>query len=159
MGTADRQPPTAAEREQGVFSQSYEEAAATPASPVPLAAGEAGGAAPPDVSRAYSGTGGRLDAGRAILEVEVVPELCLSFLNCMRLATGAFATDPATRRTRPARWRQVAPERLWKAALSCPSGAIRFVTDRGYVVPRWEEAFLWSTDSHPAAGRRPPAEG
>jgi ferredoxin len=85
-----------------------------------------------------------------------VPELCLSFLNCMRIATGAFVTDRLTRRTRASeRWQRVESSRLWRAAWSCPTGAIRFVTDRGYVNPRWEEASLWRTDSHPAAGRRP----
>jgi len=86
--------------------------------------------------------------------VEVVPELCMNFLNCMRIATGAFATDRQTRRTKPARWQQVDVHKLWKAGWSCPSGAIRFVTDQGYVVPRWEEAFNWRTESHVAAGRR-----
>ncbi len=78
----------------------------------------------------------------------------MNFLNCMRIATGAFATDRQTRRTKPARWQQVDVHKLWKAGWSCPSGAIRFVTDQGYVVPRWEEAFNWRTESHVAAGRR-----
>jgi len=104
----------------------------------------------------YSGAGLDAAAGRKIVEVEVVPELCLSFLNCMRIATGAFVTDRLTRRTRASeRWQRVDCSRLWRAAWSCPTGAIRFVTDRGYVNPRWEEASLWRTDSHPAAGRRP----
>jgi uncharacterized Fe-S cluster protein YjdI len=109
-------------------------------------------------SSAY--TGGAVSIGeRVILDVEVTPELCMNFLNCMRIATGAFARDHQTGRTRPARWQQVEPAKLWKAGWSCPSGAIRFVTDRGYVVPRWEEAAQWRTEAHPAAGRRrAPAE-
>ena len=95
---------------------------------------------------------------RQILSVEVQPELCMNFLNCMRIATGGFARDRQTRRTRPARWREVEPAKLWRAAWSCPSGAIRFVTDQGYVAPRWEEAAHWRTDSHPAAGRHRPRE-
>jgi hypothetical protein len=154
-------------REQGVFSESFaeawlgiapaaelEEQRAPAGPPGPLAEPRPAGG---DASQSYSGTGGRVDVRRQILEVEVVPELCLSFLNCMRIATGAFATDPATRKTRPARWREVDRDKLWKAGFSCPSGAIRFVTDTGYVVPRWEEAFLWQYDSHPAAGRRSPS--
>ena len=94
-------------------------------------------------------------ADREILEIEVVPELCLSFLNCMRIATGAFGTDRRTRRTSASeRWKQVDASKLWRAAWSCPTGAIRFTTNRGYVNPRWEEAARWSTDAHPAAGRR-----
>ena len=96
---------------------------------------------------------------RTILDVEVVPELCMNFLNCMRIATGGFARDRESRRTKPARWQQVDPTRLWRAAWSCPSGAIRFRTDEGYVNPRWEEAAHWRKDLHPAAGRRrEPAE-
>jgi ferredoxin len=90
---------------------------------------------------------------RAIVEVEVVPDLCMQFLNCARIAKGAFRIDPTTRRTRPRNWRDVDPEALWKAGWSCPSGAIRFVTDQGYVVPRWEEAARWDSSRHPAAGR------
>ena len=109
--------------------------------------------------REYSGPGAReLSGGRTILEVEVVPELCMNFLNCMRIATGAFGRDPETGRTRPTRWRGVEPAKLWKASWSCPSGAIRFVTERGYVNPRWEEAASWRTDGHPAAGRRRPTD-
>lgn len=93
---------------------------------------------------------------RTILEVEVEPALCMRFMNCMRIATGGFSTDPATGKTRPSHWRRVPPAELWKAGWSCPSGAIRFVTDRGYLVPRWDEAAHWRTDSHPAVGRRRP---
>lgn len=95
-----------------------------------------------------------LSAGRTIVGVEVVPELCMNFLNCMRIATGGFGRDRATGRTRPTRWQGVEPSKLWRAAWSCPSGAIRFGTDQGYVVPRWEEAAHWRTEAHPAAGRR-----
>ena len=101
-----------------------------------------------------SGRSGMVAKDRTILEVEVVPELCMCFLNCMRIATGAFQRDRATGRTRPARWQQVDPAKLWRAAWSCPTGAIRFVTDEGYVNPRWEEAAHWRKDLHPAAGRR-----
>jgi ferredoxin len=101
----------------------------------------------------YSGAGAAAESERTILEIEVVPELCLSFMNCMRIATGAFETDHERQRTRPTkRWRQVAPAKLWRAGWSCPSGAIRFVTDQGYVTPRWEEAARWSSQRHPAAG-------
>lgn len=106
--------------------------------------------------RPYAGA--QVDTDRQIVEVEVVPELCMQFLNCMRIATGAFRTDPATRKTTSAHWRQIEPARLWKAAWSCPSGAIRFVTRDGYVAPRWEEASLWSSQRHPAAGIRREAE-
>jgi ferredoxin len=105
--------------------------------------------------RGYSGAGATADQGRTILQVEVVPELCMNFMNCMRIATGAFATDRQTHHTRPTeRWQQLEPIRLWRAAWSCPTGAIRFVTDQGYVNPRWEEAAAWRIDAHPAAGRR-----
>ena len=103
----------------------------------------------------YSGAGPEAEAGRTILEVEVVPELCMSFMNCMRIATGAFQTDRGTQRTCASeRWKQVDAAKLWRAGWSCPTGAIRFVTDRGYVVPRWDEAARWRIDGHPAAGRR-----
>ena len=50
---------------------------------------------------------------------------------------------------------RVAAEDLWKAAWSCPSGAIRLVTqEHGYVVPRWNEIAHWDTNRHPAAGRK-----
>ena len=99
-------------------------------------------------------TGGVEPGERTILDIEVAPELCMNFLNCMRIATGGFGRDPETGKTRPTRWRQVESARLWRAGWSCPSGAIRFITDRGYVVPRWEEAVNWRTEQHPAAGRR-----
>ena len=100
-----------------------------------------------------TGRSGMVAKDRTILDVEVVPELCMCFLNCMRIATGGFARNRETGRTGPARWQQVEPAKLWRAAWSCPSGAIRFVTDGGYVVPRWDEAAAWRTDSHPAAGK------
>ncbi len=84
-------------------------------------------------------------------DVEVVPELCANFRNCMRIAVGAFAHDSSTGKTRPARWQQVDPKQLWKAGWSCPTGAIRLHTDQGYVVPRWDEAVHWDTRRHPAA--------
>jgi ferredoxin len=110
---------------------------------------------PADQAGPYSGAGTAADGGRSIVEVEVVPELCMSFLNCMRIATGAFGTDRATGRTRATqRWKKVDASKLWRAGWSCPTGAIRFVTDQGYVNPRWEEASRWSVGSHPAAGLR-----
>ena len=93
--------------------------------------------------------------GEPIREVIVEPSLCLNFRNCMRIAKGGFIGDPKTGKTRPALWQRVPPEDLWKAAWSCPSGAIRFVTDRGYVVPRWDEVARWDIDRHPAAAQRP----
>ncbi|HWP28322.1 MAG TPA: hypothetical protein VNM50_02170 [Chloroflexota bacterium] len=93
--------------------------------------------------------------GTPIKEVHVVPELCMNFRNCVRIAPGAFMTDPQTRKTRPARWQNVDPELLWRAGWSCPSGAIRFVTEEGYVVPRWDEIARWDTEHHRAAGIQP----
>jgi uncharacterized Fe-S cluster protein YjdI len=93
--------------------------------------------------------------GGAIKDVEVVPELCMNFRNCVRIASGAFITNPKTGKTQPARWQQVDPDQLWKAGWSCPSGAIRFVTDEGYVVPRWDEVAHWESARHPGAGAHP----
>jgi ferredoxin len=90
----------------------------------------------------------------AIVDVEVAPEICMNFRNCLRMAPGAFVTDPATKKTRPALWQRVDPEALWNAGFSCPTGAIRFVTEQGYVVPRWQEAASWDTARHPGAARR-----
>lgn len=90
-----------------------------------------------------------------IREVIVEPELCMNFRNCLRIAKGAFIGDPKTGKTRPGLWQRVEPEALWKAAWSCPSGAIRFVTDRGYLVPRWDEAAAWDVNRHPAAAQHP----
>jgi ferredoxin len=93
--------------------------------------------------------------GGTIVEVQVVPELCMNFRNCVRIATGAFVPDPTTGKTRVGIWQRVAPEELWKAAWSCPSGAIRLVTqEHGYVVPRWDEIAHWDTNRHPAAARK-----
>ena len=89
-----------------------------------------------------------------IKDVEVVPELCLNFRNCVRIARGAFMTDPKSGKTRAARWQQVDPELLWQAGWSCPSGAIRLVTDQGTIVPRWDEAAHWDVSRHPAAARQ-----
>ena len=130
-----------------------------PAAPTedPFAAGEGVRADPPaghPAAPGHVGMPGATLVGRPIVEVVVVPELCLSFLNCMRIATGAFGRDRETGRTRPTRWEGVEPAKLWRAAWSCPSGAIRFVTEQGYVNPRWEEAAHWRSDSHPAAGHR-----
>lgn len=97
-------------------------------------------------------TGEQATAPR-VVDVQVVPELCMNFRNCVRIARGAFLTDPTTGRTRAARWQNVPPEDLWKAGWSCPSGAIVLVTDRGRVTPRWDEAAHWDTRRHPAAGR------
>jgi ferredoxin len=94
------------------------------------------------------------DSG-TIVDVQIVPELCMNFRNCLRIAAGGFVTDPATGKTRVALWQRVAPEELWKAAWSCPSGAIRLVTqEHGYVVPRWDEIAHWDIERHPAAGRK-----
>ncbi len=93
--------------------------------------------------------------GGPVQSVEVVPELCMNFRNCVRIAPAAFVPDPRTGKTRPGAWAQVDPELLWKAGWSCPSGAIRFVTDEGYVVPRWDEVAHWDSERHPAAGARP----
>jgi ferredoxin len=90
-----------------------------------------------------------------ILQVEVVPELCMNFRNCMRIATGAFVPDPQTGKTRPALWQRVDPTLVWRAAWSCPSGAIRLVTERGYLVPRWDEVAHWDSNRHPAAQLTP----
>jgi len=100
-------------------------------------------------------SGEKLDGG-TLVDVQLVPELCMNFRNCVRIATGAFVPDPATGKTRVALWQRVAPEELWKAAWSCPSGAIRLVTqEHGYVVPRWDEIAHWDTNRHPAAARKP----
>ncbi len=90
-------------------------------------------------------------SGRTIVEVEIVPELCMRFLNCARITRGAFAIDRATGKSYPRRWQQVDSKTLWKAGWSCPSGAIRFTTTEGYVVPRWEEAARWDSSRHAAA--------
>jgi len=92
--------------------------------------------------------------GRTVVDVEIVPELCMRFLNCARITRGAFALNRATGKSYPRRWQQVDPQTLWRAGWSCPTGAIRFVTGDGYVVPRWEEAARWDTSRHPAAGLR-----
>ena len=89
-----------------------------------------------------------------ILEVEVTPELCLNFRNCTRIAPGAFVTDPKTGKTRAALWERAAPEALWQAGWSCPTGAIRVRTAQGWLVPRWDEAARWDTDHHPAASAK-----
>ncbi len=90
---------------------------------------------------------------RAVTGVEVVPELCMRFLNCSRITKGAFAIDRSTGKTYPRRWRDVDQATLWKAGWSCPSGAIRFIAGGVYVVPRWEEAARWDSARHPAASR------
>ncbi len=92
-------------------------------------------------------------SGRTIVEVQVVAELCMRFLNCSRITKGAFALDRRTGKSYPRSWQQLDPQTLWKAGWSCPSGAIRFVTNQGYLVPRWEEAARWESSRHPAAGR------
>jgi ferredoxin len=74
-------------------------------------------------------------------------------MNCMRIARRAFAPGKDGGPTRPTNWREVDPALLWQAGRSCPSGAIRLVTDQGYVVPRWQETDAWSMDKHPAASR------
>jgi ferredoxin len=96
-----------------------------------------------------------------ITGVEVVPELCMNFRNCVRIAPGAFITDPQTGKTRAALWERATPDQLWAAGWSCPSGAIRVLTDDGYVVPRWDEIAHWESDRHRAAALerpKPPAD-
>ncbi len=91
-----------------------------------------------------------------IKDVQVVPELCMNFRNCVRIAQGAFVTDPKTGKTRAALWERVDPDLLWRAGWSCPSGAIRFLTEEGYVVPRWDEIAHWESDRHRAAALERP---
>jgi ferredoxin len=96
--------------------------------------------------------------GGPIVDVEVVPELCMNFRNCVRIARGAFVTDPQTGKTRAALWQKVDPEQVWRAGWSCPSGAIRVKTAEGYVVPRWDEIAHWESERHRAAALPRPGE-
>jgi len=91
--------------------------------------------------------------GPKILEVIVEPELCMRFMNCMRIARRAFKLNKETGKSSAPGWQDVDPALLWQAGRSCPSGAIRLLTDQGYVVPRWQETDSWSMDKHPAASR------
>jgi ferredoxin len=88
-----------------------------------------------------------------IVDVVVEPEVCMRFMNCLRIARKGFKLDRVTGKSSAPGWRDVDPDELWEAGRSCPSGAIRIITDRGYVVPRWQEASAWDTRKHPAAGR------
>ena len=88
-----------------------------------------------------------------ITDVVVEPELCMRFMNCMRFARRAFKVGKNGGPTTPTKWREVDPALLWQAGRSCPSGAIRLVTEQGYVAPRWQETDNWSMDKHPAAAR------
>jgi ferredoxin len=88
-----------------------------------------------------------------ILDVEVAPDICCRFMNCLRIARKAFRLDKQTGRSSAPGWREVDPALLWQAARSCPTGAIRLMTAEGYVVPRWQETDAWSMDRHPAAAR------
>lgn len=88
-----------------------------------------------------------------ILDVIVEPQICMRFMNCLRIAKPAFRLDKDSGKSSAPRWREVDPEKLWEAGRSCPSGAIRFLTDQGYVVPRWQETGSWDLTKHPAAGR------
>ena len=88
-----------------------------------------------------------------ILDVVVEPEICCRFMNCLRIARKAFRLDKVTGKSSAPGWRDVDPALLWQAGRSCPSGAIRIVTDQGYVVPRWQETDAWSMAKHPAAAR------
>jgi ferredoxin len=88
-----------------------------------------------------------------IVDVVVEPDICCRFMNCVRIAGRAFRMSKDTGKSSPARWQDVDPALLWQASRSCPTGAIRIVTDDGYVVPRWQETDGWSMDKHPAAAR------
>ena len=88
-----------------------------------------------------------------IVDVLVDPELCMRFMNCLRIARKAFKLRQDNGRSSAPGWRDVDPALLWQAGRSCPSGAIRIVTDEGAVKPRWQETDGWSMDKHPAAGR------
>jgi ferredoxin len=88
-----------------------------------------------------------------ITDVIVEPELCMRFMNCMRIARRAFKLSKETGKSSAPGWRDVDPALLWQAGRSCPSGAIRLVTEDGYVAPRWQETDNWSMDKHPAASR------
>lgn len=88
-----------------------------------------------------------------VVDVVVEPDLCMRFMNCMRIARRAFRAGKDGGKTSAAEWRAVDPALLWQAGRSCPSGAIRIVTDQGSVKPRWQETDGWSMDKHPAAGR------
>ena len=88
-----------------------------------------------------------------ILDVIIEPDLCMRFMNCMRIARRAFAPDRDGGPSHPTNWQSVDPALLWQAGRSCPSGAIRLVTEDGYVAPRWQETDAWSMDKHPAAAR------
>ena len=88
-----------------------------------------------------------------IVDVIVEPEICMRFMNCLRIASRAFKLDKVSGKSSAPGWQNADPERLWEAGRSCPSGAIRIVTDQGYVIPRWEETERWALDKHPAAGR------
>ncbi|HLQ33456.1 MAG TPA: hypothetical protein VK457_12280 [Chloroflexota bacterium] len=88
-----------------------------------------------------------------ILDVEVVPDICCRFMNCLRIGRKAFKLDKNTGKSSAPGWREVPPALLWQAGRSCPTGAIRILTEDGYVVPRWQETDGWSMDKHPAAAR------
>jgi len=77
----------------------------------------------------------------------------MRFMNCMRIARRAFKLNKETGKSSAPGWQDVDPALLWQAGRSCPSGAIRLLTDQGYVVPRWQETDSWSMDKHPAASR------
>jgi ferredoxin len=91
--------------------------------------------------------------GAQIVDVVVEPDLCMRFMNCMRIARRAFKPDKDSGKSTAPGWRDVDPALLWQAGRSCPSGAIRIVTERGSVKPRWQETDAWSMDKHPAASR------
>ena len=89
----------------------------------------------------------------AIVDVIVEPDLCMRFMNCVRIASKAFKLRKDIGRSSAPGWRDVDPALLWQAGRSCPSGAIRIVTEEGHVTPRWQETDGWKMDRHPAAGR------
>lgn len=88
-----------------------------------------------------------------IVDVVVEPDLCMRFMNCLRIARKAFKLRQDNGRSSAPGWRDVDPTLLWQAGRSCPSGAIRILTEEGYVTPRWQETDAWSMDKHPAAAR------
>jgi len=88
-----------------------------------------------------------------IVDVVVDETVCMRFMNCVRIAKRAFKLNPKTGKSSAPGWRNVDAELLWQAGRSCPSGAIRFKTDQGHIIPRWQETERWSLAKHPAAGR------
>ncbi len=97
--------------------------------------------------------GARESDDPTIVDVVVNPDICCRFMNCLRMGGRAFQLDKASGKSSAPRWRDVDPKLLWEASRSCPTGAIRIVTEDGSVTPRWQETDAWTMDKHPAAGR------